>query len=141
MVKSISKKESLKSGTKGRKGDTSAERNFASQDSKSPTKDLKRVASAESQNKRRAFKRVSKEIAKTANLSEWFENFDRIKKEQTKKLLLAYLNGDDFKIPAMGIDPIMRYVPSRLMMQRMIRRAVMLPDHFTDFEYYNSLQL
>ena len=99
------------------------------------------MASADSQNKRRAFKRVSKEIAKTANLSEWFENFDRIKKEQTKKLLLAYLNGDDFKIPAMGIDPIMRYVPSRLMMQRMIRRAVMLPDHFTDFEYYNSLQL
>ena len=30
--------------------------------------------------------------------------------------------------------PLFRYIPSRLIMQRIIMRATLLPDYFTEFE-------
>lgn len=63
-----------------------------------------------------------------------FSNYERIKKDQTRLLLRAQVMGEEMYAPAWGIMPVTRYVPSRQLMQRMIRRACYLPANFVEFE-------
>ena len=58
-----------------------------------------------------------------------------MKKDQTRILLRAEVKKDQMLAPTWGILPILRYVPSRQMMQRMIRRACYLPASFIELEW------
>ena len=91
-------------------------------------------ADAVSMQRRSTFKRNSKALAgKPADVTDLFEHFAEIKKEQKKKLLLAHLHGRNFPIPAMGMLPVLRYMPTRHLMQRLIHRAAVLHPDFTSF--------
>ena len=68
------------------------------------------------------------------DVTDLFENFTEIKKEQKKKLLMAHYHGKNFPIPAMGMVPHLRYMPTRQFMQRIIRRAAILDPNFTTFD-------
>jgi len=43
-------------------------------------------------------------------------NYERIKKDQTRLLLRAQVMGEEMHAPAWGIMPVTRYVPSRQLM-------------------------
>lgn len=45
-----------------------------------------------------------------------FSHFEEIKSDQRKKLLMAHYHGKSFPIPAMGVMPVFRYMPSRKLM-------------------------
>jgi len=49
------------------------------------------------------------------------------------KILRMAATGGDFRLPAFGIMPILRYIPSRHLMQRMVKRTVELPENFNGF--------
>ena len=90
--------------------------------------------------KRKTFKRLSlaqKVLDKPTDLADLFDSFDRIANEQTRKMLLAQYHGKNFKLPAMGMIPICRYIPNRKTTQRLIMRAADLPDDFDNFTNFN----
>ena len=50
------------------------------------------------------------------DLTNIFEEYERIRQIQNKKVLMAIYYGRNMKIPAMGDLPIMRYIPDRQLM-------------------------
>jgi len=63
-----------------------------------------------------------------------FPQFDEVKQDSVTAMLRAEYLGPDAKQPFQGVQPRMRYIPSRETLQRMIRRAAHLPKHFDHFD-------
>lgn len=67
-----------------------------------------------------------------------FDNYEQIKEDQKVRILKAAHFGFKYQMPGLGEVPYMRYMPNRQIMQRMIRRAAALPDHFLHFGFYKN---
>ena len=65
---------------------------------------------------RRAFTTQNIPSTSMGNISAFFDSYDRVRKEQSKNILLTVYYKGEMKIPAMGEKPLMRYVPSRHIM-------------------------
>ena len=83
--------------------------------------------------------RAESDLSKQATIEALFSNYKQIKKAQSQRILRAFASGRVFNLPVFGPVPIMRYVPSRHLMQRMVVRAAQLPVSFTGFDRDNNM--
>ena len=87
-------------------------------DNKSPTK--------------KGGKAKKKKKSEDEELVDLFPEIDQVEKMCKKRLLNTHARG----IPLYSLEskPYFRYVPSRALMQRLVRRTTQLPEYFTTFE-------
>lgn len=57
------------------------------------------------------------------------------------KFLQAESQGREFTLPTMTNMPTLRYTPSRHMVQRLVRRATILPDEGYEFQFRDSTNI
>ena len=72
--------------------------------------------------------------AKPIDLIDLFPQFEQIRHESIQAMLKAEYLGAEAKLPLQGSQPILRYIPSRKTLQRMIMKAAYLPKHFDHFD-------
>lgn len=84
--------------------------------------------------KPKAAPRLSLLPSRPAELRELFPQFDEVRHASVTSMLRAEYLGPDAKEPFQGVAPLLRYIPSRETLQRMIRRAALLPKHFDHFD-------